>query len=85
MCVTTLITRCTVQPQGRNIRRYSQYLLARAKAFEQTKTDYVRSGQGRMKRLTVEKGLLRETEVVQRQIKELLRCDVGYDTAAIEL
>lgn len=38
-----------------------------------------------MKRLTVEKGLLRETEVVQRQIKELLRCDVGYDTPAIEL
>ncbi|OJJ06233.1 hypothetical protein ASPVEDRAFT_55922 [Aspergillus versicolor CBS 583.65] len=73
-----------VQPQGRNIRRYSQYLLARAKAFEQTKTDYVRSGQGRMKRLTVEKGLLRETEVVQRQIKELLRCDNQLLTDEVE-
>lgn len=30
-----------------------------------------------MKRLTVEKGLLRETEIVQKQIKALLRCDVG--------
>lgn len=30
-----------------------------------------------MKRLTVEKGLLRETEIVQKQIKELLRCDVS--------
>ncbi|KAL4885839.1 ANTH domain-containing protein [Aspergillus karnatakaensis] len=74
-----------VQPQGRNIRRYSHYLLARAKAFEQTKTDYVRSGQGRMKRLTVEKGLLRETEIVQRQIKELLRCDLLTDEVENEI
>ncbi|KAL4918973.1 ANTH domain-containing protein [Aspergillus aurantiobrunneus] len=74
-----------VQPQGRNIRRYSHYLLARAKAFEQTKTDYVRSGQGRMKRLTVEKGLLRETEVVQKQIKELLRCDLLTDEIENEI
>ncbi|KAL4990282.1 ANTH domain-containing protein [Aspergillus falconensis] len=74
-----------VQPQGRNIRRYSQYLLARAKAFEQTKTDYVRSGQGRMKRLTVEKGLLRETEIVQKQIKELLRCDLLTDEVENEI
>jgi hypothetical protein len=66
-----------VQSQGHNIRRYADYLTARAKAFEATKTDYVRSGQGRMKRLTVEKGLLRETEIVQKQIKALLRCDVG--------
>ncbi|KAL4743114.1 ANTH domain-containing protein [Aspergillus similis] len=74
-----------VQPQGRNIRRYSQYLLARANAFEQTKTDYVRSGQGRMKRLTVEKGLLRETEIVQMQIKELLRCDLLTDEIENEI
>ncbi|KAL4871419.1 ANTH domain-containing protein [Aspergillus spectabilis] len=74
-----------VQPQGRNIRRYSHYLLARAKAFEQTKTDYVRSGQGRMKRLTVEKGLLRETEIVQKQIKELLRCDLLTDEIENEI
>ncbi|KAL3446544.1 ANTH domain-containing protein [Aspergillus insuetus] len=74
-----------VQPQGRNIRRYASYLLSRARAFEQTKTDYVRSGQGRMKRLTVEKGLLRETEVVQKQIKELLRCDLLTDEAENEI
>lgn len=67
----------TVQSQGHNIRRYSDYLMARARAFEDTKTDYVRSGQGRMKRLTVERGLLRETEMVQKQIWALLRCDVG--------
>ncbi|KAL3466446.1 ANTH domain-containing protein [Aspergillus heterothallicus] len=74
-----------VQPQGRNIRRYASYLLSRARAFEQTKTDYVRSGQGRMKRLTVEKGLLRETEVVQKQIKELLRCDLLTDEVENEI
>lgn len=45
-------------------------------AFSETKTDYVRSGQGRLKKLTVAKGLLRETEVVQKQIRALLKCDV---------
>ena len=48
--------------------------------FEDTKTDYVRSGQGRMRRLTVDKGLLRETEMVQKQVWALLRCDVGIQT-----
>lgn len=50
--------------------------MARARAFSDSKIDYVRSGQGRLKRLTVDKGLLRETEVVQKQIKALLKCDV---------
>ena len=66
-----------VQTQGYNIRRYSDYLIARARAFESTKVDHVRNGQGRMRKLTVEKGLLRETEIVQKQIRALLRCDVG--------
>ncbi|KAE8378929.1 ANTH domain-containing protein [Aspergillus bertholletiae] len=74
-----------VQSQGHNIRRYSDYLVARANAFEATKTDYVRSGQGRMKRLTVEKGLLRETEIVQRQIHALLKCDLLTDEVENEI
>lgn len=65
------------QSQGHNIRRYAEYLIARAKAFEACKTDHVRSGPGRLKRIGVEKGLLRETEIVQKQIRVLLRCDVG--------
>ena len=65
-----------VQTQGQNIRLYSEYLLARAKAYERAKCDYVRSGEGRMKRLSVDKGLLRETEVVQDQIKALVKCDL---------
>jgi phosphatidylinositol-binding clathrin assembly protein len=65
-----------VQSQGHNIRRYSEYFLARARAYKEVKVDFVRSGHGRLKRLTVDKGLLRETECVQRQIKALLRCNV---------
>lgn len=65
-----------VQTQGHNIRNYCEYLLARGLAFEKTKVDHVRSGEGRMKSLTVDKGLLRETEVVQYQLKALVKCDL---------
>ncbi|KJX99782.1 ENTH domain-containing protein [Zymoseptoria brevis] len=70
-----------VQTQGQNIRVYSEYLLSRAMGFERTKCDHVRSGEGRMKRLSVDKGLLRETEAVQDQIKALVKCDLlNHDT-----
>ncbi|RKF64332.1 putative enth domain-containing protein [Erysiphe neolycopersici] len=65
-----------VQTQGRNIRHYSNYLNERTEAFKETKCDYVRGANGRLEKLTVEKGLLRETESVQHQIKSLLKCDV---------
>ncbi|KAI9807914.1 MAG: hypothetical protein M1825_005220 [Sarcosagium campestre] len=65
-----------VQSQGRNIRHYTQYLLERAKSYRETRVDFVRNGEGRLKRLTVEKGLLRETEAVQNQIVALLKCDL---------
>ncbi|KAK4978462.1 hypothetical protein LTR66_010569, partial [Elasticomyces elasticus] len=65
-----------VQTQGQNIRRYSDYLRQRAISYAQTKTDHVRSGEGRMKGLSVDKGLLRETENVQGQIKALVKCDL---------
>ena len=67
----------TVQTQGLNIRRYSEYLLERVRAYRDTKTDFVKSGAGKMRRLTVEKGLMRQTEVVQDQIEALVRCDVS--------
>ncbi|KAM5456775.1 hypothetical protein MaudCBS49596_001016 [Microsporum audouinii] len=67
------------QLQGANIWRYSEYLIARSLAFTETKTDYVRNGQGRLKSLTVSRGLLRETEIVQKQIKALLKCDLLSD------
>ncbi|KAL8827769.1 MAG: hypothetical protein Q9170_006881 [Blastenia crenularia] len=65
-----------VQAQGANIRHYYTYVLTRAKAFRDTKVDWVREGQGRLKKQTVDKGLLRETESVQTQINALLKCDL---------
>ncbi|KAJ5988711.1 hypothetical protein N7481_003921 [Penicillium waksmanii] len=73
------------QSQGRNIRRYAEYLITRARAFEATQTDYVRNGPGRLKRLSVEKGLLRETEYVQKQIRALLRADLLTDEPENEI
>lgn len=64
------------QPQGSNIRHYYSYVLSRAKAYRDTRLDWVREGQGRLKRQTIDKGLLRETEIVQTQIAALVKCDV---------
>ncbi|KAI9782542.1 MAG: hypothetical protein M1816_001839 [Peltula sp. TS41687] len=74
-----------VQAQGRNIRNYAQYLLDRARAYRDTKFDFVRSGEGRLKKLPVDKGLLRETENVQYQIGALLKCDVLSDEPENEI
>ncbi|KAF2102780.1 ANTH-domain-containing protein [Rhizodiscina lignyota] len=74
-----------VQTQGRNIRSYSEYLRKRAQAFQQTKVDYVKNGEGRLKRLTIDKGLLRETETVQDQIRGLLKCDFLTDEPENEI
>ena len=65
-----------VQIQGANIRSYYNYLLSRVKSYRNTQTDWARDGKGRLKRQTVEKGLLRETESVQKQIAALLKCDL---------
>lgn len=64
------------QIQGRNIRRYSQYLTERVRAYKDTKIDWVRADETRLEKLSVEKGLLRETEHVQSQMSALLKCDV---------
>jgi hypothetical protein len=65
-----------VQTQGANIRAYSDYLLERVRGYRDTKTDHVRVGAGKLKKLSVDKGLLRETEAVQNQIGALVKCDV---------
>ncbi|PHH82541.1 hypothetical protein CDD82_5644 [Ophiocordyceps australis] len=64
------------QTQGRNIRHYANYLAERARAYQDTKTDWVRAPESRLERLSVDKGLLRETEVVQNQLTALVKCDV---------
>lgn len=70
------LTLYIAQTQGRNIRHYANYLIERVRAYRDTKTDWVRAPESRLEKLTVEKGLLRETEVVQHQITALLKCDV---------
>ncbi len=67
----------TAQTQGRNIRQYATYLTERARAYRDTKRDWVREKEGRLEKLTVDNGLLRETEVVQHQLTALLKCDVS--------
>ncbi|PSR87403.1 ANTH domain-domain-containing protein [Coniella lustricola] len=64
------------QTQGRNIRHYANYLSERARSYRETKTDWVRGRDNRLEKLSVEKGLLRETESVQSQLMALLKCDV---------
>jgi hypothetical protein len=64
------------QTQGRNIKHYASYLGERAKAYRDTKIDWVRAKETRLEKLSVEKGLLRETETVQHQLTALLKCDV---------
>ncbi|KAM0717734.1 hypothetical protein Q7P37_007586 [Cladosporium fusiforme] len=74
-----------VQTQGHNIRRYSEYLLARAQAFEAAKCDFVANGQEHVKRLTVDKGLLRETEIIQMQVRALVKCNMLDDDLENEI
>ncbi|KAF2691714.1 ANTH-domain-containing protein [Lentithecium fluviatile CBS 122367] len=74
-----------VQTQGHNIRTYSEYLLHRAIEYGSTRVDYVRGGEGRLKRLNIEKGLLRETESVQDLIHYLLKCEPFHDEPENEI
>lgn len=64
------------QTQGRNIRHYAEYLEERARAFKHTKIDWVRGKESRLEKLSIDKGLLRETEAVQQQLTALLKCNV---------
>jgi hypothetical protein len=75
--ITEWLTWKTAQTQGRNIRHYAAYLVERVRAYKDTKVDWVRTKETRLEKLSVDKGLLRETEVVQRQLTALLKCDVG--------
>jgi hypothetical protein len=67
------------QTQGRNIRHYARYLTERTRAYKETRVDWVRAKESRLEELSVDKGLLRETETVQRQLAALLACDVRGD------
>ncbi|KAK6465855.1 ANTH domain-containing protein [Scheffersomyces coipomensis] len=62
--------------------KYAKYLQQRVKQFESTGIDYVRDERssnnssqqgGRLRTLSIDKGLLRETESIQKQIDALLK------------
>lgn len=82
LCTPANLSFFTAQAQGTNVRHYHGYVLSRAKAFRDTKVDWVREGQARLKKQTVSKGLLRETKTVQMQINALLKCDVSARMAS---
>ncbi|KAI5965541.1 uncharacterized protein KGF55_000903 [Candida pseudojiufengensis] len=67
---------------ARHIIKYAKYLSTRVKQFDATGIDYVRDERsnnsttqqgGRLRSLSIEKGLLRETDSVQKQIDSLLK------------
>lgn len=65
-------------------------MIERARAYKETKCDFVRGADKRLEKMTVDKGLLRETETIQLQINALLKCDVRHSglsrkSALIEL
>ncbi|ORY86263.1 ANTH domain-domain-containing protein [Protomyces lactucae-debilis] len=79
--ITSLTTTgCSpMSEQGSSIRDYGMYLTERIKSFSNIKVDYVKAkndptGQGRLRKLSVDKGLLRETESVQKIIGPLITC-----------
>ncbi|EGW30709.1 uncharacterized protein SPAPADRAFT_142685 [Spathaspora passalidarum NRRL Y-27907] len=79
---TSLSMNSSFSSDVRFIMKYSKYLLTRVKQYEATGIDYVRDERsnnstnqqgGRLRTLSIDKGLLREVESVQKQIDALLK------------
>lgn len=64
-----------------NIYLYTAYLEQKVIAYRHLRYDYVKntmgSKEGRLRRLSVKDGLLKETIVLQKQIGTLLKCNVS--------
>jgi len=69
--------------QNKNIHSYAIYLEEKVAVYRELKVDFanVTSGEvgGRLKKLTVAKGLLREVNILQRQLDALLNCKFYLD------
>jgi phosphatidylinositol-binding clathrin assembly protein len=70
-----------VSEQGENIRDYARYLQVRVQTWRELKFDFASQNPGgdqvgRLKKLSVDKGLLREVEGVSRLVGALLKCKV---------
>ncbi|KAJ3019294.1 hypothetical protein HKX48_002239 [Thoreauomyces humboldtii] len=63
--------------QSKNLRAYSLYLEEKVMTYREIKTDFVRTKPdmiARLRTLSVKDGLLKEVELLQRQINALLSC-----------
>jgi hypothetical protein len=79
LCGKVLIV--LVSEQGENIRDYARYLQVRVQTWRELKFDFASQNPGgdqvgRLKKLSVDKGLLREVEGVSRLVGALLKCKV---------
>lgn len=76
-----------VSEQGENIRDYARYLQVRVQTWRELKFDFASQNPGgdqvgRLKKLSVDKGLLREVEGVSRLVGALLKCKVCPENSA---
>lgn len=83
-CGLLFLGELAVSQQSKNIQNYGLYLQEKIQGFKDVQVDYVyakgsKSAEGRLRRLTVAKGLLREVEIVQRQMDALLCCKLLED------
>lgn len=66
--------------QIKNIHSYAIYLEEKVAVYRELKVDFAKvpigEGGGRLRKLTVAKGLLREVNILQRQLDTLLNCKV---------
>ncbi|KAI8146686.1 ANTH domain-containing protein [Fennellomyces sp. T-0311] len=71
----------STQAQVQNIRTYKDYLVRKVEAYGETRIDQVKSTgqnkQGRLRHLSVANGLLKETEVLQKQIASIMNCKLN--------
>lgn len=69
--------------QIKNIHSYAIYLEEKVAVYRELKVDFAKAtnggGGGRLKKLTVAKGLLREVNTLQRQLDTLLNCKFYLD------
>ncbi|CAG8530063.1 6843_t:CDS:2 [Cetraspora pellucida] len=69
--------------QTKNIHTYAAYIEEKVAVYRDLKIDFVRekleNGDSRLRKLSVDKGLLREVEILQRQITALLNCKFFID------
>jgi hypothetical protein len=64
-----------------NIYLYTSYLQQKVAAYRELQVDYIKHTMatkvGRLRRLTIKDGLLKETMVLQNQVTALLKCKVS--------